>query len=429
MAAFVPQLLLFPLPLSLLAPFLVPGELVMEPYPRQASRVYATYSPKETGESRAWRIPCFSYPEDHVAILGNISSSRPLSVWYAKYCADSLVNIVGFSFNASLSARRRPAGASESCRELGARRGESTLCDKFRFQSSYRAVDRVRSGNLTVGRYQSSPLYEERAKDATRDCSSENRLWLSNSPVMQENTYWNAGKLLGIFGGEPGQTKKDGSREQRAPVYILDWASGCGHGLSLLQRYSVGQRAVVGIGIERSPDPARYALEHYSTLRHTCEDSECSRHHKWSLREVDHFLADQRAKDAQQQWRNSSFVHYVQAPMIPDGGFDLSPLASKSFDIAMSYAAVYHFSWPAQCDLVHQFIRVARTYVWIGWNLYEYGKWDRVCFFFERCLEKLRREDPGLLGRAKIALCVPEPCLFGCTPYMSPQATVVVSLS
>jgi len=426
-ASFIPQLLFFLLPLSLLAPGLVPVKLVMNPLPRQASRVYVTYRPTE---SRAWHLPCYSYPEDHVTILRNISSSRPLSVWYAKYCVDSLVNIVGFTFNASLNAHHQPASSPESCRELGARdSGESTSCDKFRFRSSYQGVDRVHSGNLTVARYQSSSRYEERAKDTTRDCSSENRLWGNNSSVMQKNTYWNAGKLLGIFGGERGQTKQDGRWGQRAPVYILDWASGCGHGLSLLQRYSVRQRPIIGIGIERSPDPARYALEHFSTLRGTCGDYECARRHKWSLHEVDYFVANQRAKDAQQQWRNSSFVHYVQAPMIPDGGFDLSPLASKSFDIVMSYAAVYHFSWAAQCDLVHQFIRVARTYVWIGWNLYGYGKWDGVCFFFERCLEKLRREDPGLLGRAKLALCVPEPCLFGCTPYMSPEATVVVSLS
>ena len=100
---------------------------------------------------------------------------------------------------------------------------------------------------------------------------------------------------------------------------VLDWGSGCGHMLvGLAQLYGVR-----GLGLDITDSAVAWASRHAPAGRFCAAD-----------------------------------------------GRSMAFLPADTFDAVVSYAALYHLPYPAQCETLKEMLRVTRVggHVWIGWN-------------------------------------------------------------
>eukprot|EP00392_Amoebophrya_sp_AT5.2_P001652 g1654.t1 len=114
-------------------------------------------------------------------------------------------------------------------------------------------------------------------------------------------------------------------------------------------------------------------------------------------------------------------------------GLGIEPVAGavesavESFTHVLSYGALCHFENTAQCDVLHQMLRIAREKVVIGWHVEEapttYGA--TTCPRWDRCLENLRLKTRGLFYGV-VEVCLPERCIFGASTYDLPFDSIVV---
>eukprot|EP00392_Amoebophrya_sp_AT5.2_P005669 g5679.t1 len=113
-------------------------------------------------------------------------------------------------------------------------------------------------------------------------------------------------------------------------------------------------------------------------------------------------------------------------------GLGIEPVAGavasaiESFTHVLSYGALYHFENTAQCDVLHQMLRIAREKVVIGWHVdapTTYGA--ATCPRWERCLENLRLKTRGLFYGV-VEVCLPERCIFGASTYGLPFDSIIV---
>ncbi|CAD7928097.1 unnamed protein product [Amoebophrya sp. A120] len=205
---------------------------------------------------------------------------------------------------------------------------------------------------------------------------------------------------------------------------VLDWGSGCGHQLA----YLAGSYGVSGLGIEPVLGAATSAQKHYEG--------------RWVKGKAATAVSAEGVNDpsdrtvwAEQQFFKQPLLSTATNPpaetaatvrFCQDNGADLSHLPSNSFTHVLSYGALYHFEPTAQCDILHQMVRVAREKVVIGWHVASPTTYaSATCPGWERCLEMLRLKTRGLYYGV-VEVCMPERCIFGQSTYDLPFDSIII---
>ena len=247
-----------------------------------------------------------------------------------------------------------------------------------RYQPLIRLLDRSPStGNWTVR--EEDDGYEARSN--TEDSRCENwALWSADTRGPLSCVLWKIGVMFGL--------------DERSSV--LEWGSGCGHNLAFLKaKFRVGW----GVGVELSETAHDYAVRTYGA-----------------------------PPSSQPPPRGEGATTEEPEPLLfcRQNGVDLANFPSDTFELVYSYAALYHLDPTAQCDVLHQMVRLTKVqgHVWIGWHAETPMTWaPQSCRRWRDCLALLWERTKI---QAEMIVCMPELCVFGRSAYDSTHDTVII---
>ncbi|CAD7928671.1 unnamed protein product [Amoebophrya sp. A25] len=306
-----------------------------------------------------------------------------------------------------------------------------------RYQSLLASYDRsAGGGNYTV--FLPEDTYEARfeangarAGQASQTSTQRDNLLSNDRNYDANNTNSGCRSHIGLWSNDTRSDAKcyldtmaDFLHLERPGTTLLDWGSGCGHQLAYLaQNYGIS-----GLGIEPVSQIVDEAREIY-------EENQSHGHSKTSTTKDEHDTAKHRSTTTRTSLSSAdNHAQYVSDTtssekgglrFCRENGVDLSHLPSNSFSHVISYAALYHLDERAQCDVLHQMIRVAQDKVVLGWHVATPTAYvGSTCPFWRRCLLNLQLKTRGLFS-AILLVCMPERCLAGASTYSLPFNTII----